>query len=123
MPTAAVRKQKFAAGVASAVRMLEALGNGHGTEFLLVIAKPRSHASNAAAEPGDAYQIVVRSSVNLRDLEYGQDFDWRVPGVIRSSKQHALQTAQLGLRFGAAQRLGAVHSGEGGADNGYKQQE
>lgn len=99
MPTARVRKQTYAAGLASAVKTLEALGDGHGTEFFLVIAKPRSHASDASASTGNAYEVNVRSSIYLRDLEYGQDLEWRAEGIIRSSKQHELQTAQLGLRF------------------------
>lgn len=99
MPTAVATKKSCAAAIAAAVSTLEAARERHGAEFFLVLAKPVSKGHDAAADNDNAYEVIVRASVNLRDLEHGQDFEWRVPKVIRSSKQHTIQVPQLGLRF------------------------
>ena len=99
MPTAVSRHKTYPAIVNDVVRLLQSAGKQFGTEYYLVLANTNPDAAEAARNPDKAYEVATRSSKHLFDLHIGQDFGWRVPGVIRSSKQQAGMATQRSLGF------------------------
>lgn len=63
------------------------------SEYFVVVCEP---TARAGPHP---YRLFVAASPNLKDLQVGQELEWRVANTVRSSQQQARVSQSLGLRF------------------------